>query len=96
MIYPEFYNGRKIKLVEFLRNILFSIFCSCYLAISFRAEPLEIWDLRTLRLLRRMSKRCPIIVDMSWSTKHHQMSEVNPKTQIHKENLVVLDNDNHL
>lgn len=39
-------------------------FYQCYLAISFRNEPLEIWDLKAMRLLRRMSKRCPIIVDM--------------------------------
>ena len=36
----------------------------CYLAISFRSDPLEIWDLKSFRLLRRMSRRCPIIVDM--------------------------------
>uniref|UniRef100_A0A915NUK5 WD_REPEATS_REGION domain-containing protein n=1 Tax=Meloidogyne floridensis TaxID=298350 RepID=A0A915NUK5_9BILA len=35
-----------------------------YLAISFRQNPLEIWDLGTQRLLRRMNKRCPIILDM--------------------------------
>lgn len=32
-----------------------------YLAISFRQNPLEIWDLGTQRLLRRMNKRCPEI-----------------------------------
>ncbi|KAL3075736.1 hypothetical protein niasHS_012566 [Heterodera schachtii] len=68
----------------------------CYLAISFRSDPLEIWDLNTFRLLRRMSKKCPVIVDMAWSTKHHQVKLVNEKTQIHRENLVVLDNNNLL
>ncbi|KAF7629159.1 hypothetical protein Mgra_00009310 [Meloidogyne graminicola] len=68
-----------------------------YLAISFRQNPLEIWDLGTQRLLRRMNKRCPIILDMCWSGKHHQSKVVNEnKTKIFRENLVVLDNDNHL
>uniref|UniRef100_A0A915MSF8 WD repeat-containing protein 11 n=1 Tax=Meloidogyne javanica TaxID=6303 RepID=A0A915MSF8_MELJA len=68
-----------------------------YLAISFRQNPLEIWDLGTQRLLRRMNKRCPIILDMCWSGKHHQSKIVNEsKTKIFRENLVVLDNDNHL
>jgi WD40 repeat protein len=35
-----------------------------YLAIAFRNDPLEIWDLFSNRLLRRMSRKCPIIVDM--------------------------------
>ena len=69
---------------------------SQYLAISFRENPLEIWDLTTQCLLRRMSKRCPIIVDMCWSGKHHQVKTVNERTRIYRENLVVLDNDNHL
>uniref|UniRef100_A0A914I3Z8 N(6)-L-threonylcarbamoyladenine synthase n=1 Tax=Globodera rostochiensis TaxID=31243 RepID=A0A914I3Z8_GLORO len=56
---------------------------NCYLAISFRNDPLEIWDLNTFCLLRRMSKKCP-------------MKAVNEKTQIHRENLVVLDNNNLL
>uniref|UniRef100_A0A183BQA3 WD_REPEATS_REGION domain-containing protein n=1 Tax=Globodera pallida TaxID=36090 RepID=A0A183BQA3_GLOPA len=60
---------------------------NCYLAISFRSDPLEIWDLNTFCLLRRMSKKCPVIVDLAWSTKHHQMKAVNEKTQIHRENL---------
>lgn len=37
---------------------------SCYVAIGFRSEPLEIWHLKSMRLLRRMSRSCPIIVDM--------------------------------
>lgn len=37
---------------------------SSYLAVAFRHEPLEIWDIKSMRLLRRMSKRCPIIVDV--------------------------------
>lgn len=69
---------------------------SSYLAISFRHHPLEIWELGTQRLLRRMNKRCPVIVDMCWSGKHHQAKQVNEKTKIYRENLVVLDNDNHL
>ncbi|KAI1731485.1 WD repeat-containing protein 11 [Ditylenchus destructor] len=70
-------------------------FYQCYLAISFRSEPLEIWDLKSMRLLRRMSKRCPVIVDMAWSGKHHNIKTVSD-TSIYRENLVVLDNDNHL
>uniref|UniRef100_A0A914CEA4 WD repeat-containing protein 11 n=1 Tax=Acrobeloides nanus TaxID=290746 RepID=A0A914CEA4_9BILA len=70
-------------------------FYLCYLAISFRNEPLEIWDLKSMRLLRRMSRKCPIIVDMAWSGKHHNMKTVS-ETNIYRENLVVLDNENHL
>lgn len=40
-------------------------FYLCYLAISFKNEPLEIWDLKSMRLLRRMSRKCPVIVDMA-------------------------------
>jgi hypothetical protein len=69
---------------------------SSYLAISFRHDPLEIWDLQTQMLLRRMNKRCPLIADMCWSGKHHQEKMVNDRTRIYRENLVVLDNDNHL
>jgi hypothetical protein len=43
----------------------YSLFAfSCYLAIAFRNEPLELWHLKSFRLLRRMSKACPVIIDM--------------------------------
>uniref|UniRef100_A0A7E4VV83 WD_REPEATS_REGION domain-containing protein n=1 Tax=Panagrellus redivivus TaxID=6233 RepID=A0A7E4VV83_PANRE len=68
-----------------------------YLAISFRNDPLEIWDMKAHRLLRRMSRKCPIIVDMAWSTKHVTKKTAEGETpQLVRENLVVLDNDNHL
>uniref|UniRef100_A0A914VYZ2 Uncharacterized protein n=1 Tax=Plectus sambesii TaxID=2011161 RepID=A0A914VYZ2_9BILA len=91
-------------------------FYHCYLAIAFRDQPLEIWDLKSLRLLRRMSRSCPVIIDMAWSGKHHaskplakagegegedagnvlpQASDSQTKA-IYRENLVVLDNENHL
>ncbi|VDO20450.1 unnamed protein product [Haemonchus placei] len=44
-------------------------FYQCYLALAFQREPLEIWDLKGLRLLRRMSKTCPLIVDMGLHVK---------------------------
>jgi len=44
-----------------------------YLAVAFDAQPLEIWSLTTRRLLRKMSNACPLIVDMAWSGKHHQV-----------------------
>lgn len=119
--------------VEMLRVSYFN----CFLAIAFRDQPMEIWDLKQFRLLRRMSKNCPVIVDMAWSTKHHQSrvvssgnaendgeqqqqqgqlpqpqqqmatSPVSPAANvtspteemqqtIYRENLVVLDNENHL
>ncbi|VDK83955.1 unnamed protein product [Cylicostephanus goldi] len=37
-------------------------------ALAFQREALEIWDLEGLRLLRRMSKTCPLIVDSSLSS----------------------------
>uniref|UniRef100_A0A5S6QSA6 WD repeat-containing protein 11 n=1 Tax=Trichuris muris TaxID=70415 RepID=A0A5S6QSA6_TRIMR len=102
--------------IEMLRV---SHFC-CYLAIAFRRQPLEVWDLRSFRLLRKMSRRCPIVVDMSWSTKHHQVERLVPEgkldkaaenaaadnsatskagragRELYRENLVVLDFENHL
>lgn len=54
--------------IELLRV---SHFCS-FLAVAFRDQPLEIWDLKAFRLLRRMAKTCPVIVDIAWSTKHNQ------------------------
>uniref|UniRef100_A0A0N5AGS0 WD_REPEATS_REGION domain-containing protein n=1 Tax=Syphacia muris TaxID=451379 RepID=A0A0N5AGS0_9BILA len=69
----------------------------CYVAIGFRSEPLEIWHLKTMRLLRRMSRACPVIVDMAWSSKHNTMKTVNSgKEVVFRENLVVLDQDCHL
>ncbi|TKR92096.1 hypothetical protein L596_006812 [Steinernema carpocapsae] len=70
-------------------------FYQCYLALAFQREPLEIWDLRAMRLLRRMSRACPIIVDMAWSGKHHNVKTVS-EMNVYRENLVVLDNENHL
>ncbi|KRX49066.1 WD repeat-containing protein 11 [Trichinella murrelli] len=48
-----------------------------YLAIAFRRQPMEIWDLKSFRLLKKMSRRCPIVVDMAWSTKHHHVQRLN-------------------
>ncbi|KRY87831.1 WD repeat-containing protein 11 [Trichinella pseudospiralis] len=104
-----------------------------YLAIAFRRQPMEIWDLKSFRLLKKMSRRCPIVVDMAWSTKHHHVQRLNvdidagglvvdskeemndldndETTQgssssqqqqqsstgvLYRENLVVLDHENHL
>ncbi|KAH7730169.1 hypothetical protein AAVH_02662 [Aphelenchoides avenae] len=72
-----------------------SVNSRCYLALSFRNDPLEIWELKTMRLLRRMSRRCPVIIDMAWSGKHHKVQTVSEKN-VYRENLVVLDNENHL
>ncbi|KHJ78871.1 hypothetical protein OESDEN_21501, partial [Oesophagostomum dentatum] len=67
-------------------------FYQCYLALAFQREPLEIWDLKGLRLLRRMSKTCPLIVDMAWSCKHHGVKTMEDGgLSIYRENLVVLD-----
>ncbi|KAI6217302.1 SSD domain-containing protein [Aphelenchoides besseyi] len=65
-----------------------------YVAFAFRHEPLEIWDVNSMRLLRRMSKRCPIIVDMAWFGKNPKNSSEDGN--VLRENLVVLDVDNHL
>uniref|UniRef100_A0A1I7XMY1 WD_REPEATS_REGION domain-containing protein n=1 Tax=Heterorhabditis bacteriophora TaxID=37862 RepID=A0A1I7XMY1_HETBA len=72
-------------------------FYHCYLALSFQREPLEIWDLKGLRLLRRMSRTCPLITDMAWSCKHHAIKTTEGSGQcVYRENLVVLDSDNRL
>uniref|UniRef100_A0A0N4ZN59 WD_REPEATS_REGION domain-containing protein n=1 Tax=Parastrongyloides trichosuri TaxID=131310 RepID=A0A0N4ZN59_PARTI len=68
----------------------------CYVALCFQNEPLEIWDLKNLKLLRRMSKSCPLILDMAWSCKHHKLNVITSEMNVYKENLVVLDNENHL
>ncbi|CAI4230009.1 unnamed protein product [Auanema sp. JU1783] len=69
----------------------------CYLALAFQREPLEIWDLKTFRLLRKMSRTCPLIVDMAWSSKHHGMKMTESSCQsVYRENLVVLDSENRL
>ncbi|GMT28128.1 hypothetical protein PFISCL1PPCAC_19425 [Pristionchus fissidentatus] len=68
---------------------------NCYMALSFQSDPLEIWDLKSLRLLRKMSKTCPIIVDMSWSSKHHGVRQTET-ISVYRENLVVLDSENRL
>uniref|UniRef100_A0A0K0CU95 WD_REPEATS_REGION domain-containing protein n=1 Tax=Angiostrongylus cantonensis TaxID=6313 RepID=A0A0K0CU95_ANGCA len=72
-------------------------FYQCYLALAFQREPLEIWDLKGFRLLRRMSKTCPLIVDMAWSCKHHGIKTIEGGgLSIYRENLVILDSDNRL
>ncbi|CAJ0593137.1 unnamed protein product [Cylicocyclus nassatus] len=69
----------------------------CYLALAFQREPLEIWDLKGLRLLRRMSKTCPLIVDMAWSSKHRAMNTTEDGgISVYRENLVVLDSETRL
>ncbi|KAM3720262.1 WD repeat-containing protein [Dirofilaria immitis] len=67
-------------------------FYRCYVAIGFRNEPLEIWHLKSMRLLRRMSRSCPVIVDMHHAAK--QISHGNDP--VFRENLVVLDEECHL
>lgn len=37
-----------------------------YLAVAFKEQPLEIYDLKSFRLLRKMARTCPVIVDMAW------------------------------
>ncbi|VDN01132.1 unnamed protein product [Thelazia callipaeda] len=72
-------------------------FYHSYIAIGFRSEPLEIWHLKSMRLLRRMSRTCPIIVDMAWSGKHHAAKHIGKEGQpVFRENLVVLDEECHL
>uniref|UniRef100_A0A8R1XWG8 Uncharacterized protein n=2 Tax=Onchocerca TaxID=6281 RepID=A0A8R1XWG8_ONCVO len=72
-------------------------FYHCYVAIGFRSEPLEIWHLKSMRLLRRMSRSCPVIVDMAWSGKHHAAKQISSGDEpVFRENLVVLDEECHL
>ncbi|VDM58750.1 unnamed protein product [Angiostrongylus costaricensis] len=72
-------------------------FYQCYLALAFQREPLEIWDLKDFRLLRRMSKTCPLIVDMAWSCKHHGIKTTEGGgLSVYRENLVILDSDNRV
>uniref|UniRef100_A0A915PSD2 Ribosome control protein 1 domain-containing protein n=1 Tax=Setaria digitata TaxID=48799 RepID=A0A915PSD2_9BILA len=72
-------------------------FYYCYVAIGFRNEPLEIWHLKSMRLLRRMSRSCPVIVDMAWSGKHHAAKRISQGDEpVFRENLVVLDEECHL
>ncbi|CAD6184468.1 unnamed protein product [Caenorhabditis auriculariae] len=69
----------------------------CYLALAFQNEPLEIWDLKGLRLLRRMSRTCPLIIDMAWSNKHHGIRTTEASNQsVYRENLVLLDSENRI
>lgn len=72
-------------------------FYHCYLAIAFEREPLEIWDLKGLKLLRQMKRSCPLIVDMAWSNKHHDVRTTDTThLNVYKENLVLLDNESHI
>ncbi|XP_013774548.1 WD repeat-containing protein 11-like [Limulus polyphemus] len=52
-----------------------------YFIIVFKEEPCEIWDLRTLYLLRIMPKTFPTITALEWSPlhtkKHHISNEVD-------------------
>ncbi|KAF1768528.1 hypothetical protein GCK72_000340 [Caenorhabditis remanei] len=69
----------------------------CYLAIAFQREPLEIWDLKGLRMLRKMSRSCPLIIDMAWSNKHHSIKTTESTLQsVYRENLVLLDSENRI
>lgn len=69
----------------------------CYLAIAFQREPLEIWDLKGLRMLRKMSRSCPVIIDMAWSNKHHSIKTTESTLQsVYRENLVLLDSENRI
>ncbi|CAI5440150.1 unnamed protein product [Caenorhabditis angaria] len=78
-------------------SILRVSYYHCYLALAFQREPLEIWDLKGLRLLRRMSRSCPLIVDMAWSNKHHSIKQTESTQQsVYRENLVLLDAENRI
>uniref|UniRef100_A0A8R1I657 WD repeat-containing protein 11 n=1 Tax=Caenorhabditis japonica TaxID=281687 RepID=A0A8R1I657_CAEJA len=69
----------------------------CYLALAFQREPLEIWDLKGLRMLRKMSRNCPLIIDMAWSNKHHGIKTTESTLQsVYRENLVLLDSENRI
>uniref|UniRef100_A0A1I7TRP9 WD repeat-containing protein 11 n=1 Tax=Caenorhabditis tropicalis TaxID=1561998 RepID=A0A1I7TRP9_9PELO len=69
----------------------------CYLALAFQREPLEIWDLKGLRMLRKMSRSCPLIIDMAWSNKHHGIKTTEQTLQsVYRENLVLLDSENRI
>ncbi|CAJ0944439.1 unnamed protein product, partial [Mesorhabditis belari] len=74
-------------------------FYRSYLALGFEREPLEVWDVRSMRLLRRMSRACPLIKDMAWSCKHCTMRKTEGEDggiPVFRENLVVLDSENRL
>ncbi|CAB3407532.1 unnamed protein product [Caenorhabditis bovis] len=91
--------GRRIRpeVDESPISIIRVSYYHCYLAIAFQREPLEIWDLKGLRLLRRMSRSCPLIIDMAWSNKHHGIRTTESTQQsVYRENLVLLDSENRI
>jgi len=46
-----------------------------YFIILFRDRPFELWDLRTLSLLRRMPKNFPHVTALEWSPSHGSSSK---------------------
>jgi len=42
-----------------------------YFVILFKEKPFELWDLRTLTLLRQMPKNFPHVTALEWSPTHH-------------------------
>ncbi|XP_041477434.1 WD repeat-containing protein 11-like [Lytechinus variegatus] len=52
-----------------------------YLIVLFKEKPFEIWDLRTVCLLREMPKHFPIITALEWSPSHHKKKSANVEHQ---------------
>jgi hypothetical protein len=50
-----------------------------YFAVLFRDRPFELWDLRTLTLLRRMPKTFPHVTALEWSPSHGGGSKTTKK-----------------
>uniref|UniRef100_A0A915JXW6 WDR11 second beta-propeller domain-containing protein n=1 Tax=Romanomermis culicivorax TaxID=13658 RepID=A0A915JXW6_ROMCU len=49
-----------------------------FLAVTFDGrQPMEIWDMKSARLLRRMARTCPLIIDICWSNKHHSENQIH-------------------
>jgi len=50
-----------------------------YFVVLFRDRPFELWDLRTLSLLRRMPKNFPHVTALEWSPSHGSSSKAVKK-----------------
>jgi len=50
-----------------------------YFVVLFRDRPFELWDLRTLSLLRRMPKNFPHVTALEWSPSHGSGSKAKKK-----------------
>ncbi|PAV78802.1 hypothetical protein WR25_00495 [Diploscapter pachys] len=71
-------------------------FYHCYMAIAFEKEPLEIWSIEQLRMLRRMSTSCPLIIDMACYKHHGVKTTESQGHSVYRENLVILDSEARL